>query len=275
MNRWQALQQVRYLLETAVWPEGAAATILAARGTPGYHPRSGIVSSSAFDPALLGKLRPPFAFVGDAGGTPDAEHPELVEARISVTLFLEHFGDPYGEAMLLGAQRETDSGTSVRRGLLEAWPGLVASVVRRGREAGLAISSTEERDSAPVLARPGVHSAMLAKECVLVMPIADTAAGEYPPARYLRGSAAGGTVTLLWSAPPVRYDYTSAVVAVVRKASSAPTSITDGTELSTSATSGYTNAPGAGTWYYGIAPAYSEPGATRYGTLATAGPFTI
>ena len=247
--------------------------MLALKGTAN-RPRSAIVSDWAFDPALLAQLKPPFAFVGDAGGSEDGEHYELQEARVAMTFFVEHHGDQYGEAVMLGAQRDTTSGTSVRRGILEVAPVLLAAVVGKGREAGVAMRVGGQSDSAPVQARVGTMG-LLAKEFTVAMPICDTPAGEYPSPKKLAGALAGGTVTLTWTAPPARWDNPSRYAKVVRKASSAPTTSTDGTVLSTTASSGYTNAPGAGTWYYGVCSTYDEGSGTRLGTLRTAGPFTI
>jgi len=213
-------------------------------------------------------MRFPACFISDAGGTPHSEHPDLVEARVTLTVVTEEFGDAFGESALLGAHRATDAGTSVHRGILEVVRPLLDDLRRVGRENGLSLILYPPGEASTVSARSGSAAGLMAMEFSLTAQIRENELGTYPSPRAVSAAEAGGTVTLTWTkTPAARWDNPSQYSAVVRKAGSAPTTITDGTSVSTTAVSGATDAPGVGTWYYGVASIYSEGTGTRYGSL--------
>ena len=274
MNKRQALEQCRWLVGTTFWSEGSALSVLPA-GTALIPSKSSQIAAAQFDLAMLAKIRFPAAIVTDGGFQNDPDYGELGDYTIACQVMQEHWGDEWGEATLLGAQRTTTAGTSAHRGVLEIVPPLRAALSRRGREAGLAMRCGVERESADVLGTTASGATLLGQTITMTMPICDSEVGEYPSPKVLAGSLAGGTVTLTWTAPPARFDNPNRYARVIRKATSAPTSISDGTVLSSTATSGYTNAPGSGTFYYGVSSIWDEDEGERFGTCRTAGPFTI
>lgn len=274
MNKRQMLSQVRWLVGTTMWSEGSAISVLPA-GTALVPGKSAVVAANQFNIDLLAKIRYPAAIVTDGGFAPDQEYGNLGEYSVNVQILQEHYGDEWGAATLLGAQRTTTAGSSLHRGLLEIVPPLRAALVRRGREAGLAMRVASDRESEDVMGNSASGAPLLGQTLTLAAFISDDEVGEYPSPKVLTGALASGTVTLTWTAPAARFDNANRYSRVVRKATSAPTTIADGTVLSSTASSGYTNAPGSGTWYYGIASLYDEDEGERTGTLRTAGPFTI
>lgn len=274
MNKRQALEQCRWLVGTTFWSEGSALSVLPA-GTALIPSKSSQIAAAQFDLAMLAKIRFPAAIITDGGFANDPDYGELGNYSVNVQILAEHWGDEWGEATLLGAQRTTTSGTSAHRGVLEIVPALRNALTRRGRESGLAMMCAAERESPDVLGTTTSGATLLGQTITLTAPICDETIGEYPSPKVLTGVLAGGTVTLTWTAPGARWDNASRFVEVIRKSGSAPTSITDGTSLSTEATSPYANAPGSGTWYYACASRFLEQTGTRYGTVRTAGPFTI
>jgi hypothetical protein len=77
----------------------------------------------------------------------------------------------------------------------------------------------------------------------------------YPGSEVLTASESGGTVTLTWENPGDRFDFVKMIL-VRKSGSSAPTSVTDGTEIYDGALETFADTPGAGTWSYSIFAAY-------------------
>ena len=79
---------------------------------------------------------------------------------------------------------------------------------------------------------------------------------------------------MTWVQPPDRFD--SDGVRLLRKSGSAPTSETDGTQLLDQSTAtSFNEAPGSGTFFYGLLGMYDEKSGQRFSPIRTIGPFVI
>lgn len=266
-NSWQIINQVRYLVQQAAWPDSPSDAVFPAASV--------IISNSQFPREQLGRMRFPACFVSKAGFTPHGEHPTLGTLRVALNILVEQVGDEFGEAALIGGYRATTTGSSAHRGLLEVYRPVIADVVRVGRESGLSIHNSG-RGSDPQTVWVTESRSLLAAEFSLEVFVSDDA-GEYPNVHAFAGSETGGTVSLTWTNVPARWDITAGAATIVRKSGSAPASLGDGTTVSDGGTAGsLTNAPGAGTWYYAALAKFNEASGTRYsGKIVTAGPFAI
>ena len=112
MTCWQVARQVQYLLQAATW--GSSSTVV-------FAPGSVVITSRPTEDAIRSGIVMPGAFIRPLGAQvdPDAQElPDLLEQELSVALITSIVNDPFGEAMLVGAQR-TGQSSSEGRGLLE------------------------------------------------------------------------------------------------------------------------------------------------------------
>jgi len=244
MTPRQFLRQVRYLLATATFVASPQDLVFGS-----------VRHATQLPVALLQEMRFPAALVVDDGFEPHAEHPLLREQKLRVVLLTRAAADPFGEKALIGAHRDLATGSATGRGLLEIQAEALRVLSELGRADGIHLQLAVPSTPAP-LQGEGVDSVVWQE-----LPLRGWmyAEASYPAATGLVLAQVGGNVTVTWTSPPARFDRVAMKGDVVRKSGSAPTSRTDGTVLSTAATSPLTDtAPGAGTWYYGVWPQYDD-----------------
>lgn len=247
MNDWQICHQVVHLLKQITWPLGDK--VFFGGSTTGDD-----VTVSPIDPQGILKIHTlPCAIVRPLDKTNIAiSEPRLeeVEFTMEIVLCVSVPGDGDAGSSLMG--RNVLAG-DVGRGLLE-----IEEKVHEQLEFLFDWKNIRFSFHGSSAAKAGMIDDVgnfLARS--LLYKVRGTRFRSYGPARKLRRSGSGLTVSLTWTNPPDRYDYTR--VEVWRHTSKITTygtgtSIYSGTGTSTS------NAPGAGTWFYAIFGIYTEPG---------------
>ena len=109
MNDWQAVRQLRFLLEAAAWPDGAAERVFGS-----------VTIAQMVDEDALALKRFPQALLRVLDGNDDPETPALTTRRFELALVCHVAGDPFGEHALVGGARgSAGQGSSQGRGALE------------------------------------------------------------------------------------------------------------------------------------------------------------
>jgi hypothetical protein len=108
MNPWQMAQQIRHRLATVTWPGG---------GDPVFGPRGVAVFAGTPTEEQI-PAGWPWCLVGVSAGTPDADHPELIEQGYDLVAGVDVAGDPLGEFALIGGAAPSAQRSS-GRGVLE------------------------------------------------------------------------------------------------------------------------------------------------------------
>ncbi len=246
MNEWQVCRQIAYRLRGRVW-EGT--------GQPVF-PADSVVVTAAPPRDMLGDFRKPMAIVRPRELSADPDHrqePGLERGNVIVTLVVEHPGDRSGQAAMVGASRAGPD-QSFGRGLLEVGEEAKAAIRLLSRDGGLRIRFVAAGAATPEL---------LDKRYTLIrdylFEATFTDRRTYEAATKFAGTVAGPSVNLTWTLPPDRFDRDKVVL--VRKAgASPPASIADGTVLALAGdlVSSHADAPGVGTWSYGLWLRYDE-----------------
>lgn len=108
MNPLQMALQIRKELQVVTWPSGSVVfgsrAVFVFAGTP--------PSEEQIPPSF------PFALVSIDAGTPDADHPDLIEQQYSIVTAAEVAGDPLGEFAVTGGAAATLT-KSAGRGVAE------------------------------------------------------------------------------------------------------------------------------------------------------------
>ena len=244
MNEWQALQQIRFKLRNATWPNA---------GSKIFGPNV-IVTASPHEDALPA-LALPFCLVrpGSADSDPDyITEPGLINLRLVIRIAASVPGDPAGENVLLGANRVNES-ASAGHGLLEIQEELYRLLRLQNVQDGLDMK----------LRASGAVDAVVVEGMGYVafrdygFDAQVTFDRFYPPVLSLKSITSAGQVHLTWKKPPARFDYFRIVV--MRKSGSvAPVSITDGTVRMGADASSFDDTPGAGTWSYSVFSSYDD-----------------
>lgn len=257
MTPRQFLRQVRYLLATATY-----------QTSPNDLVFGSVRHATQIPLALLQEMRFPAALVVDDSFEPHAEHPLLREQKLRIVLLVRMAADPFGEKAMIGGHRDLATGSATGRGLLEIQAEALRIISQLDRDDGIHLQLGVASTPAPLQA-DGVDAVVYQE---LPMRGWMYATASYPAATSLVLAQVGANVTVTWTNPPARFDRVAMKADVVRKANSAPTSRTDGTVLSTAATSPLTDsAPGAGTWYYGVWPQYDDDEDATADSYADAG----
>lgn len=248
MNLQQALRQVQSLVRAAAWSESPTEAVFA---------EDSVIVSAAFDAAALGEVRYPLCVI--APGDAEREWPEnplFEKARAVVTLVVRQEGDRLGQYALTGGHRAASSGSSGNRGLLEVEERLLDAIDSLGPSDGESYAVAAASDAAPESWQDGGH--VLRRSYTLDLWL--NGKRTFPSCWAPTGPAAGGTVTLAWYDPPSRYDLLN--IHVRRISGSLAPTLTTGTSIGpvTLGTQTLANAPGSGTWTYGIWGAYDETG---------------
>ena len=259
MNIWQTVRQVKYLLQQATWPD-ATTTVFATES---------VRVVAALAPARLSEMRPPIALVRPLGGSadPEADQMDLFQQDIGISLFCGCGGDQVGENAVIGLY-QSDLNDPEGRGLLEVEEELLAAVEHLNDLDGIRVEwmasgfvNADEIETLPhLVSREYLFSALVSR------------AKYYHPVRDFTATAASGSVcTLAWTLPATRFD-TRRVLVVRKSGATAPTSITDGTELTLSGdlVSSHTDSCGSGTFSYGVWMVYDEFSASADGQYSDA-----
>lgn len=109
MNVRQMAQQMRHLLATATWPEGAGEVVFGDRLVF-------VLAGLPEEDELPGAF--PFALVNVGAGRADPDDPNLLEQEFSVLVVADVTGGRMGENALVGGAK-TALGSSANRGVLE------------------------------------------------------------------------------------------------------------------------------------------------------------
>lgn len=274
MNLLQHVRQAKNKLDAAVWPSGTQGRL--------FPPDSVAICTPEQIPLAVRELSTPFALIIPGTSTADDEEPFLERSTFDVIVVQhEEGGGELDFAALVGGIRGGGVGESEGRGVLEI-------IARVKAELGQLTGA----DGAPAIARySGAPAAAKASgteqyACAqrISVDIRSTAAPSYEPPHRLSLSDAGAhAIAASWVLPPARYDRRRVVV-VWKAGATAPTSITDGTEVSVAATAtSVTFAPtgAAGTFSVAVFETYDETGggtdevtapqkADAYGTVAVA-----
>lgn len=249
MNRWQTVRQMRALLVAATWDDGA----------PVFPGGSVIVTDRPREKAMR-DLRPPFAIIHPGDTTPDPdmdEQPGLLQMDFTVSVAVTNEQDQVGETALIGANRISGS---AGRGLLEVEELLQTALLQLGPAAGMEIAfrgagavATGEHPTLGYVATGDFKFRSLG-----------TVFRTYQAPSGLVASLAAGTITFGWNASP-RFDARRFILRRVAGAappvnSAAGTGIVLGGVPDGAGVVAATNAPGSGTWTYGLFLAYDDVG---------------
>lgn len=245
MNDWQAVRQLRFLLEADRWPDGATERVFGS-----------VTIAQMLDEDALALKRFPQALLRVLDGNDDPETPALTTRRFELALVCHVAGDPFGEHALVGGARSTGQGSSQGRGVLE-----VLEEVRKtiGNVAGpegvrFHVVSVATPTASPVAAGTHLVAQSLTLEARLVQERA------YTPGRRLAGvDQGGGAVALTWQVPVARYDRREVVLRRAAGAT-APASPTGGIGVALAGLldTSVTDTPGAGTFSYALFAGYAE-----------------
>jgi len=103
MNPWQMAQQLKHELQTVTW-DGSSNPVFGTRSVFVY---AGAPPSESEHPPAF-----PFCLVTIGTGTPDEDHPELIQQTFTVVVAVEVAGDPLGEQAVIGGARSSISQSS-------------------------------------------------------------------------------------------------------------------------------------------------------------------
>lgn len=254
MNDWQTARQMKSLLGDRTWPDGDNETVVGDAIITPYQPE-----------ALLGNVRDPFVSINIGIGTADATQGDLIRQRFTLNIVQENSGDETGEALIIGANR-IGGGQSENRGLLEIKEQVMAVLGFNSAANGLPRFQLIKQSSAiPTI----VDSTRYALQTITVETTCTRDRTFPAPAQFQAADATGGDASLTWKNPPTRYDFYRVHI---RRASgsTAPATVSDGTQVYTGTDESYTDSPGAGEYSYAIFAEYDESATYDGGTAATA-----
>lgn len=103
MNPWQMAQQLKHELAQVTW-DGSTNPVF---GTRSVYVYAGAPPSDEEHPPQF-----PFCLVTIGTGTPDEDHPELIQQTFTVVVAVEVAGDPLGEQAVIGGARSSASRSS-------------------------------------------------------------------------------------------------------------------------------------------------------------------
>lgn len=256
MNPWQCFRQIQSTLQAAVWP-GTANLVF---------PPNSVIVSAAPSPGIFETLGMPVSILRPLGVQSDPLHdqePGLLRQECGLTLAQIVAGDAVGEHSLMGAIRQTDK--SAGRGLLELEERTLAEIeLLNGLEGFNILNRFRSAPKADV----GGNRYVAWRDYLFEMDCASDAT--YEAAGSLTATAAGGTVTLVWTLPSGRYDISSVILRRASGSTAPPTSVSGtGITLGSALAVTVDDAPGSGTWSYSVFVVYADAtSAARSTTIA-------
>lgn len=223
MNIWQIAQVLQGFLRDAVWPGST---------NPVFDTDSVRVIPQGDEVAALDEnLIPPLCIICPLGGELDPQHreePTYVNRKLDVTLVTVNTGDRVGEAPIMGANRQGQT-YSPGRGVLELEEQLFLAISKLNIQQGISIQHAAfgegqvRRDQANNFV--GIQDYTFDVWC--------STAKSYNAASGFVATGRTGEIDLAWTNPPVLSN-TYRSVLVRKPGATAPTSITDGTVVSSS-----------------------------------------
>lgn len=268
MSLAQAARQFQFLLRQRKW-----------KNVPGNKPLfaslSVIITDAPEKEAVMDAVQPVCLLVpseGQCDPEGGGEQTDLFESTITMIVFNMVEGDALGERALTGANRDSDS--PLGHGVLELHEDIYAVARRVTAANGLSLQA----GSASSVRSKFVHGdngnySLAAQE--LNFKCIHTTDEYYEPARRFRATVGGGTVSLSWLLPPVRFDTYRPVLRRIA-GSTPPSSPTAGTGIPPTGlaigAATYSDTPGAGTWSYALFMSYDPesetPGTERFYSAA-------
>lgn len=220
MNIWQVVNQTVYRLQQQKW---------GATSTPVFHPMSvkPVASDSDAD-ALDAGLILPIALVIPESGQSDPQHgeePDYKVRQLTVAVIARNQNDYLGVGAFMGAVREGVS-DSRGRGVLELEEEVFNALKKLVVVDGVTISFKGLGEGGT--RKDSDDNSYAFQE--YQFEVSCTSSLYYPPGRKFRAQPKTGEISLTWQNAPTRYDLYRARI-VRKQGSSAPTSVTDGTEL--------------------------------------------
>lgn len=252
INRWQAANQLAFLLKNAVWSDSPNAALL------GY----AAVSDLPMDDVIQFESLP-FCLVRPGTGEPEPEHPELTRTlRFEVELAQVGMTDMEGGSALQGGNR-TSAGTSDGRGLFELEELVRQALDSQDSSKGFQGVATITASGMPTPLNDGQYIALSKLQVEIYNAGRDR---YYAPPTFLTASGAGGNVSLTWSNPPRRWDSLGGAaqqLAIYYVSGNTPPTYAQGGATLFMPTAGATSASvhtTAGTWSLSIFALYDETG---------------
>lgn len=243
MNKWQLCRQLKYVLESMVWPGGS-------------NPVFSNCEISAVPAAqLIGRLRHPFAVVHPPSSTNERETTKKQSLTLNIEIFQEHENDEYGRSVVVGGNHDPSTNTSTEgRGLLEIEQLLTDTLHAQALIDGIRYFSITRSGNIQGQTTGKKTRAMK----TLTLEVGMFEEETYPDVYKLSGSVSGSDVVLAWTDNPDRFDRLHIVIC--RKSGSNPTGPTDGFLANVlPGVQTYTDtAPGSGAWNYAAFAAYDK-----------------
>lgn len=246
MNPWQFAQQIKHVLEVAVWDGADGAAIFGDRGAVAVF--AGMPTSEQLPIAY------PFALVGIDSGDFDADHPDTLTQRFSLTIGALVAGDRMGEMAIIGGPVRSGAKKSANRGVAEISARARSYVQSLTGADGCRVLLSGVTTSPPVQVQTSSHLAMEQTTLEAVC----TSQPYYDPPQRLRWS--GGKWRWEGAQCQARYDFVEFVL--VRKPGAQPSaSPDDGTIVYTGTDAEWTGTQAGGSTYTCFA-GYSDRGTT-------------
>lgn len=241
MNAAQVVKQVQKIIRAVRWPDGSADYVV---GPKGVFITEGATSEQ--DVPSLGH----FVFVTAGTASSDPKIPGVLGMDVVVSIFASVYGDPLGQASIVGGVR-TDTGKTAGRGVLEVEAPILT-----------ALQSLTGADGLPVVFSliSGTPTTQIGNRTVAqrtwTARILCTVEPEYEaPRNLVTAAGASGHAVLTWKNPSARFDFRRVIL--VRKAgATAPASVTDGTVVYTGELETFDDACGAGQFSWTIFASY-------------------
>lgn len=242
MDSIQIARQLQYLITLEKWEGGDD---LYVEKPITHYPDLDVVPNFQLPSCLVNILE----------GEPEPEDPAGGKRNFQIVPYFKNHVDRFGEASIIGNGRV--SGTSSGRGILEPDQQIIDLLSNLGRADGFGqyVNYKGVRRVEP-LGQVALTAYLVEAWC---------SGQEFHNASFPTLSASGFDVTLNWWRPPPRFDLNE--VKITKKLGSAPSSRTDGDQISvtTTAETYSDTVSGVGTWYYSWWCGY-DPGNTGSST---------
>ena len=225
-------QQLKFALQTVVWPTGSGAVVFGDRGVFVF---AGTPTEEQIPSGF------PWCLVGIDGGEADESHPELITQGYTLLMAAEVAGDPLGEHSIIGGS-VADLGRSVGRGVGEVAERARAAVENLVGSDGATIMVSASSTGTPSPLGRQLHIVL----DELSLSVLCTSRAYYAPPQIL--AAASGTWTWSGGHCSSRFDFLQ--YRLVEKAgTTASTDPTDGTVVYTGTPATYVGAATSGNTY--------------------------
>jgi len=255
VNVWQVCQAIQGLLRAQVWP--GSSNVVFDTDSVRIIPQGDEISD--LDEGLI----PPLCLIMPLGGEIDPEHreePTLVRRTIDITLVTVNQGDRIGETPIMGGQR-ADALHSGGRGLLEIEEQVFNAIAKLNIQQGIVIQFAAYGEGQ--VRRDQGNNYIGIQDYTFQVWCSTTAT--YQGASNFTATGRTGEIDLAWTNPTVLQN-TYRSVLMRKPGATAPTSITDGTVVSSSvglAISSYADTPLLpGTYSYSLFITYDGFNAT-------------